>query len=176
MSITHRHARPLIYLSLLLCAACDALPVLPTFATEEAPATGHAAPATSAATVHAPTTAAPVPGETANAAAPPEAVYILEMGKNTLPDSVEQSLRGIAEHMKSKRDLVIRLDSYVPDSGSRELNIGLSRQVAASIQRRLIELGVPSYRIKPSTLGAEYPGAIRLEQRRVELFLLPLPR
>ncbi|MDR1889147.1 MAG: OmpA family protein [Zoogloeaceae bacterium] len=170
--------RPLIYLSLLLCAACDTLPSQPT-PTEAPPAVTHSAPATHAAPVHTPPPAAipaPTPSET-TASPTPEAVYILQAEKNNpLPDSVEQSLRDIAERMQTHRDFVIRLESYVPNSGSREMNIGLSRQAVASIRRRLVELGVPSYRIKQSLLGAEHPDATRLDQRRVELFMLPLPR
>jgi outer membrane protein OmpA-like peptidoglycan-associated protein len=158
-------------LSLLFCCvACNTLPPLQNDA--EAPA-----PVLSS-----------VPQQTAqmeqasdaqiiNPVIAPEAVYILEAGKNALPESVEASLRGVAERMRARRDLVIRLESYVPDSGSREMSIGLSRQAVSHIRRRLVELGVPSYRVKQSLLGAEHPDdAVRLDQRRVELFVLPLPR
>jgi outer membrane protein OmpA-like peptidoglycan-associated protein len=188
--------RLLICLALLSCAACDTFPILPT--TTEAPAAEQPAPivppappATPSATPStAPPTAVPVPDSVPDGAPPtsakpaqtsdalaPEAVYILDAEKNApLPDSVEQSLRNIAARLKTRRDVVIRLESYVPNSGSREMNIGLSRQAVDSIRRRLVALGVPSYRIKQSLLGAEHPGAVRLDQRRVELFVLPLPR
>jgi outer membrane protein OmpA-like peptidoglycan-associated protein len=178
MSALH-HARPLVYLSLLLIAACDTFPILPTFPTEEPPAATQSAPEPAApvapATIPEPVTpSAAAPTQTA---VTPEAVYILGAEKNApLPDAVDHSLHDIAERMKNNRDLVIRLESYVPNSGSREMNIGLSRQAVTSIQHRLIELGVPSYRIKQSLLGAEHPDTVRLDQRRVELFLLPLPR
>ncbi|MDR3055773.1 MAG: OmpA family protein [Zoogloeaceae bacterium] len=164
--------RAIVCLSLPLCVACDTQPILPTRV--ETPAVTQAESAASAPA--APQTPSQPAAITTESTAP-EAVYMLPMAQNApLPNEVEQSLKTIAERMKARRDLIIRLESHVPDSGSREMDIGLSRQAAASIQRRLVELGVPSYRVKPSPLGAEYPGATRLKQRRVELFILPLPR
>jgi outer membrane protein OmpA-like peptidoglycan-associated protein len=93
-----------------------------------------------------------------------------------LPPDVEQSLRQIAQRVKTRRDLLIRLDSYAPASGSREMSLGLSRQSAVRIKRRLVDLGVSSYRIQQAPLGAEHPRESRLDGRRVELFLLPLSR
>ncbi|GHT93328.1 hypothetical protein AGMMS49545_12410 [Betaproteobacteria bacterium] len=175
MTAAHHYARPLVYLSLLLCAACETFPALPE-ATKEPAAVPRAAP--DHAQPASPPAAAEVvtPMPVSNTAAP-EAVYMLDADKTApLPDSVEQSLQAIAERMKARRDLVIRLEGYVPNSGSREMNIGLSRQAVTTIRRRLVELGVPSYRVKQSPLGAEHPDSVRLDQRRVELFLLPLPR
>jgi outer membrane protein OmpA-like peptidoglycan-associated protein len=171
-------ARSCLYLSFLFCcAACDTLPPLQD--NTEAPVRASAPQAAQMEQVKTEQAEQVEQGEQADdiRAFAPEAVYALEAGKNVLPESVEQSLRGIAERMRARRDLVIRLESYVPDSGSREMSIGLSRQAVSHIRRRLVELGVPSYRVKQSLLGAEHPDdAVRLDQRRVELFVLPLPR
>ncbi len=106
----------------------------------------------------------------------PDAVYTLEPGGDTLPYQVNQSLQEFAARMKANRNLVIRLESFVPSGGSREMNVSLSSSALERVRRRLVELGVPSYRIKQATLGEEHPDSPQLNNRRVELFLIPLPR
>ncbi|MDD3482571.1 OmpA family protein [Azovibrio restrictus] len=106
----------------------------------------------------------------------PDAVYTLEPGSDTLPSPVNQSLQEFAARMKANRDLVIRLESFVPSGGSREMNISLSSSAVERVRRRLVELGVPSYRIKQTPLGEEHPDSPQLNNRRVELFLIHLPR
>lgn len=112
----------------------------------------------------------------ASSRATPDAVYTLEPGSDSLPSPVNQSLQEFAARMKANRDLVIRLESYVPSGGSREMNVSLSSSAVERVRRRLVELGVPSYRIKQAPLGEEHPDSPQLNNRRVELFLIPLPR
>lgn len=107
---------------------------------------------------------------------PPDAVYSLEPGVPYLPPQVNRSLQEIARRIKDNRDQVIRLESYVPSEGSRELNVSLSTSAVERIRRRLVELGVPSYRIKQAPLGEEHPDSPRLDSKRVELYIVPLPR
>ncbi|MDR0672308.1 MAG: OmpA family protein [Zoogloeaceae bacterium] len=164
---------------LLLLAACDSNPARPddehaaalvVFAPPEAKTTREEAPVMKVVPVP-----DPAPALVPQAVAP-EAIYTLEAEVAVLPPEAEASLQAIARRMKARRDLLIRLDSYAPASGSREMSLSLSRQAAARVKRRLVELGVPSYRIQQAPLGAEHPGESRLNERRVELFLLPLPR
>jgi len=104
----------------------------------------------------------------------PDAVYTLDAGP--LPSQVQISLQAIANRMKSNRDLVIRLEGFVPAGGSREMNISISSYAVERIRQRLVELGVPGYRVKRAPLGEEHPDAPQLNHRRVELFVVPLPR
>lgn len=106
----------------------------------------------------------------------PDAIYDLESGNAALPRSVNVSLEKIAAQVKANRDLVIRLESYTPSGGSREMNVSLATSAVERIRRRLVELGVPSYRISLAPLGEEHPEARRLNSKRVELFIVPLPR
>lgn len=106
----------------------------------------------------------------------PDAVYTLESGTQNLPGQVNRSLEKIAQQVKANRDLVIRLESYTPSGGSREMNVSLSTSAVERIRRRLMELGVPSYRITQAPLGEEHPNARQLDGKRVELFIVPLPR
>ncbi|MDR1350571.1 MAG: OmpA family protein [Zoogloeaceae bacterium] len=159
----------LIFLFALL-AACDSQPARPEEARAAAIAV-FAPPETTAESINAEPVPAPAPTPQA---AVPDAIYTLN--SNNLPPEAEQSLQAIARQIKTRRDLLIRLDSYVPANGSREMSLSLSRQAAARIRRRLVELGVPSYRIQQAPFGAEHPDEPRLNDPRVELFLLPLPR
>lgn len=143
-------------LALLLLAGCATRPQAP-----------QATPATTApaATI---TTPAPRPE--------PDAVFNLDSGNRPLPRQVNSTLEKIAAQIKANRDLVIRLESFTPSGGSREMNVSLSTSAVERIRRRLVELGVPSYRISLAPLGEEHPEARRLDSKRVELFIVPLPR
>ncbi|MDR3159856.1 MAG: OmpA family protein [Zoogloeaceae bacterium] len=160
---------------LFLLAACDSNPARPD--NERAAALAVFMPTeetTEAAAVEQPDPARPHAAAPASRAAIPDAIYTLDSGNNALPPETEQSLRAIVQRIKVRRDLLVRLDSYAPANGSREMSLSLSRQAAVRIKRRLVELGVPSYRIQQAPLGAEYPDESQLSVRRVELFLLPL--
>ncbi len=128
-------------------------------------------------------TSPPAPPPVAQRAAMPaprpvvaDAVYTLDSSTSALPSSVETSLETIARQVKANRNLVIRLESYTPSGGSREMNVSLATSAVERIRRRLVELGIPSYRISLAPLGEEHPEAQRLDGRRVELFIVPLPR
>lgn len=155
--ITRYKTRFISLLSLLLLAGCNAS--LPTLRQEaKAPE--------------------PIPAaiQATSSRTKPDAVYTLESGSQTLPPSVNQSLQDIAAQVKANRNVVIRLESYVPGGGSREMNVSLSTSAVERVRRRLIELGVPSYRIKRAPLGEEHPDARKVDTTLVELFLVPLPR
>ncbi|MDR0737195.1 MAG: OmpA family protein [Zoogloeaceae bacterium] len=157
---------------LFFLAACNGNPARPD--NERATALAvFAPPEEGAATEESAVTKPSIP---APQAATPNAIYSLDANNTALPPETEQSLRAIAQQIKARRDLLVRLDSYAPASGSREMSLSLSRQAAARIKRRLVELGVPSYRIQQAPLGAEHPDDPRMNGHRVELFLLPLPR
>ncbi len=143
-------------LALLLLAGCATRPQAPE--------------ATPAATVPAATASTPT------VRPEPDAVYNLESGTRALPRPVNSSLEKIAARVKANRDLVIRLESYTPSGGSREMNVSLSTSAVERIRRRLVELGVPSFRISLAPLGEEHPESRRLDSKRVELFIVPLPR
>jgi outer membrane protein OmpA-like peptidoglycan-associated protein len=161
----------------LLLTACDSNPARPD--DERTAALAVLTPpeeTAEAAATEQPDPAPPQTTDPAARAAVPDAVYTLDSGNDVLPPEMEQSLRAIAQRIKARRDLLVRLDSYAPANGSREMSLSLARQSAARIKRRLVELGVPSYRIQQAPLGADHPEDPRLEDCRVELFLLPLPR
>lgn len=106
----------------------------------------------------------------------PDASYTLESSAQALPRAVNSSLEKIASQVKANRDLVIRLESYTPSGGSREMNVSLSTSAVERVRRRLVELGVPSYRISQAPLGEEHPDARKLDGKRVDLFIVNLPR
>lgn len=106
----------------------------------------------------------------------PDAIYQLESENRPLPPQVNESLQNIAAQVKANKNLVIRLESFVPSGGSREMNVSRSSSAVNRIRNRLAELGVPSYRIQQAPLGEEHPDAQKLDTKWVELFLVHLPR
>lgn len=120
------------------------------------------------------------PSEPVSAPAPsrpkPDAVYKLESENRPLPPQVNDSLQNIAAQVKANKNLVIRLESFVPSGGSREMNVSRSSSAVNRIRNRLTELGVPSYRIQQAPRGEEHPDAQKLDTKWVELFIVHLPR
>jgi outer membrane protein OmpA-like peptidoglycan-associated protein len=159
---------------LILLVACDSLPTRPKAEAVAPVVVPVLAPPAESAPEVVPEVASAEPPAALPQAVVPDAVYILE--SDALPPEAEPSLRTIAQRMQASRDLLIRVDSYAPADGSREMSLSRARQAAVRVKRRLVELGVPSYRILQAPFGAEHPREPRLEKRRVELFLLPLPR
>jgi type IV pilus biogenesis protein CpaD/CtpE len=108
----------------------------------------------------------------------PDAVIALPPDGGPLSPQANQTLQEFAARLKGKRDLAIRLESFVPDGGSRELNVGLSASRVEQVRRRLVELGVPSYRIKIAPRGEEHLDAPTAADggARIELYLVRLPR
>jgi hypothetical protein len=161
---------PLLLMSLAL-GACASLPPPP-------PANPDA-PAGTAARISDPRPARviPPPPPSVPARPVPDAVIALTPDAGPLSPQANQTLQEFAARLKGNRDLAIRLESFVPDGGSRELNVGLSATRVEQVRRRLVELGVPSYRIKIAPRGEEHLDAPAADGgARIELYLVRLPR
>lgn len=157
------HLLPVLLLGLTLLAGCTTPSLLKIGNSETQPASP---PVTQVEPPPAPTSSRPKP----------DAVYQLESENSPLPPQVNESLQSIAAQVKTNKNLVIRLESFVPSGGSREMNVSRSSSAVNRIRKRLTELGVPSYRIQQAPLGEEHPDAQKLDTKWVELFLVHLPR
>jgi len=68
------------------------------------------------------------------------------------------NLRSDAEAIQARSDLgVVTLQGNCDDRGSEEYNLALGERRAASVKRYLVDLGVPSSRLKTVSFGESKP-------------------
>ncbi len=124
--------------------------------------------------------AAPAPAEKP-APAPVAKVEVCSLAKvyfsydkATLSDAAQQTLRGVADCIRSRKLPVVEVEGHCDERGTQEYNLALGERRAQSVKRYLTGLGVPSA-VQTISFGKEYPAveghdeAAWKQNRRAEL-------
>lgn len=75
----------------------------------------------------------------------------------TIPSSEMPKVSALAEYMIAEPDYFLMIYGHCDERGTIEYNVSLGEYRAQAIRDILIQLGVPSYRIKTASLGEEMP-------------------
>ncbi|MDP1635422.1 MAG: hypothetical protein Q8L69_12165 [Gallionellaceae bacterium] len=102
----------------------------------------------------------------------PDAVIKLNPGSDRLSGDMEARLVGIAQIIRDDDRLMLRLESYVPDGGSPELNLGIAEQALQVVKKRLVELKVSTRRIFLAPFGEEHRAERDQRMHWVEIYLI----
>ncbi len=102
----------------------------------------------------------------------PDAVIKLNPGSGRLSGEMEARLARIAQQARENEQLMLRLESYVPDGGSHALNLGLAEQSLQVIRKRLVELSVSPRRIFLAPFGEEHRKERDRRMYWVEIYLV----
>ena len=86
----------------------------------------------------------------------PDAVIKLNPGSDALSSEMEVRLNLVAQQVRDNEQLMLRLESYVPDGGSPALNLGIAEHALQVIKKRLVELSVSPRRIFLAPFGEEH--------------------
>jgi outer membrane protein OmpA-like peptidoglycan-associated protein len=178
--------------SLVLLSACSSVP---RQTTSESGRKADAAPTGSAsvATTHAPAPvrvqAKPAPanggetdprlalaGEMLDPVTPPDATLYIDARSGKMNAQSDRLLRNIAEQLKNDDTLLARLESYVPDSGSRAYELGMASRQVESVRQQLVDLGIPRYRVKVAAYGSERPDTSHRNNNSVDLYIVHVQR
>lgn len=85
---------------------------------------------------------------------------------------MEARLARVAQQAREDERILLRLESYVPDGGSTELNLGIAEQSLQLIKKRLADLNVPPRRILLAPFGEEHRTEQDLRRHWVEIYLI----
>ena len=167
---------------LLICAACVLTATgcstsLPFGSAERQSGEAVAAPARTTApeppqAKHAATAPAPKPAAPPLDHPAPDAVIKLNPGSDRLSREMEARLAAIAQQVRDNEQLMLRLESYVPDGGSHALNLGIAEQSLQVIKKRLVELSVSPRRIFLAPFGEEHRMERDTRMHWVEIYLV----
>ncbi len=102
----------------------------------------------------------------------PDAVIKLSPGSDRLSGEMEARLALIAQQVRENEQLMLRLESYVPDGGSHALNLGIAEQSLQVIKKRLVELSVSPRRIFLAPFGEEHREERDRRMHWVEIYLV----
>ena len=102
----------------------------------------------------------------------PDAFIKLKPGSDHLTGAMEARLARIAQQARENEQLMLRLESYVPDGGSHALNLGLAEQALQVIRKRLVELSVSPRRIFLAPFGEEHREERDRRMHWVEIYLV----
>ena len=75
----------------------------------------------------------------------------------TVVESWEPMMDSLATYLKENDRLEVMLRGYSDNSGTEAYNLGLSRQRAVEIKKKLTTRGISEYRIEIEAKGAEDP-------------------
>lgn len=102
---------------------------------------------------------------------------LFDLNKSTIRSESEEALRNIAEIMEEYPNTIFHIGGHTDSTGSDQYNLQLSKERAAAVRERLIELGVSANRLTSEGYGESRPiasnntSAGRQENRRVEISL-----
>lgn len=98
-----------------------------------------------------------------------------DFDKYTLNSEAKENLDKLASDLKADKRYFIALEGFTDNVGSKEYNEALSRRRADSVERYLVELDIPLYRVHMIGLGQDKPvdeghtREARAKNRRVEV-------
>ncbi|MBK6632722.1 MAG: hypothetical protein IPG33_17760 [Betaproteobacteria bacterium] len=101
----------------------------------------------------------------------PDAIIKLKPGSDRLSGDMEARLMAIAQRAREDEQIMLRLESYVPDGGSHALNLGIAEQSLQVIRKRLLELSVSPRRIFLAPFGEEHRAERDRHMHWVEIYL-----
>lgn len=107
--------------------------------------------------------------------APVKYILYFEPSASRLTQESEKLLRQIVDHIQKVSATDISISGHADKSGSRDLNIKISRERAMETARLLTEMGIPAESLEVSSHGTELPlidtpeGVPEPRNRRVEL-------
>jgi len=99
-----------------------------------------------------------------------------KVGSSELTDSAKLVLDKVVRTLKDYKDMYLEISGHTDSSGSRALNMKLSRKRAESVRRYLINQGIEEYRLRAIGLGPDHPVTSnntkegRSKNRRIEFF------
>lgn len=101
-----------------------------------------------------------------------------DVNKDTIKAGSRKTLDNAAEVLKKYPDVRVEIGGHTDSTGSRDLNLDLSRRRARSVRRYLIEKGVDGARIETRGYGPDKPiadnetPAGRTKNRRIEFTIV----
>ena len=99
-----------------------------------------------------------------------------KVGSSELTESAKPVLDKVVRTLKDYKEMYLEINGHTDSSGSRALNMKLSRKRAESVRRYLINQGIEEYRLRAIGLGPDYPITSnetkegRFKNRRIEFF------
>ncbi len=99
-----------------------------------------------------------------------------KVGSSELINSAKLVLDKVVRTLKDYKEMHLEISGHTDSSGSRSLNMKLSRKRAESVRRYLINQGIEEYRLRAIGLGPDHPVISnktkegRAKNRRIEFF------
>ncbi|MDP8203206.1 MAG: OmpA family protein [Candidatus Tenebribacter mawsonii] len=99
-----------------------------------------------------------------------------KIGSSELTDVAKNILGKVVRTLKDYKDMHLEISGHTDSSGSRGLNMKLSRKRAESVRRYLINQGIKEHRLRAIGLGPDHPVTSnktkegRAKNRRIEFF------
>ncbi len=99
-----------------------------------------------------------------------------KVGSSELTNSAKLVLDKVVRTLKDYKEMHLEISGHTDSSGSRSLNMKLSRKRAESVRRYLINQGIEEYRLRAIGLGPDHPVISnktkegRAKNRRIEFF------
>lgn len=99
-----------------------------------------------------------------------------KIGSSELTDAAKTVLGKVVRTLNDYKEMHLEISGHTDSSGSRALNMKLSRKRAESVRRFLINQGIEEYRLRAIGLGPDHPvttnktKAGRAKNRRIEFF------
>lgn len=97
-------------------------------------------------------------------------------GSSVLTNEAKNILGKVVRTLNDYKEMHLEISGHTDSSGSRALNMKLSRKRAESVRRFLINQGIENYRLRAIGLGPDHPvtsnktKAGRAKNRRIEFF------
>ena len=99
-----------------------------------------------------------------------------KIGSSELANSSEMVLDKVVRTLKDYKEMHLEISGHTDSTGSRALNMKLSRKRAESVRRYLINQGIEEHRLRAIGLGPDHPVTSnktkegRAKNRRIEFF------
>ena len=100
-------------------------------------------------------------------------------GKSTLSENSKNALTQFANSLKANPDTDVEIYGHTDSNGGDKINLPLSKERAASVEKFLTTQGIASNRMATDGLGSSQPVAtedakgVQALNRRVEVYILP---
>lgn len=102
----------------------------------------------------------------------PDAIIKLDPTTGQLSAGMDAKLASIAAETAKDDRLLVRLESFVPNSASSALAIGIAERALHRVRERLLGFGVQPRRIVMSSFGGEHDQRRDAHQHWVDIYLI----